>query len=204
VSGCKSVESNMVDSGQDLEAKSHLSHVNAHMTDNLEWIEAHNVYEFDGFFQGDTPIEDELDFYHVAGDKRSEAKVVEWRKKYNLEIMTSWSATGAGAALILGGLGLMSYRTGFDFNKIDTESKDPVNQIGLGVAIAGGVVVGLGYFVGSFFAPDKNLNEWELVLDPSEAGEAAAAAHNEKKASSSSSSSPSDAAPSDATPSDSP
>jgi hypothetical protein len=94
----------------------------------------------DGLYQGETKIADELDFYHVAGDKEKEESIISWRKQAKFASMVAWGAFGGSVAVLGGGLGLMAAQGGFENPEsyIGSES----GQIAVGLITAGGILLG--------------------------------------------------------------
>jgi hypothetical protein len=178
VSACASVQPSVTANGQPLASRSHEVTILAHFDDSLYWHEKHQEYRFDGLFQGEQPV-DELDFYAIAGEADAEKKVLEWREHYNHQTIAGWAGLSTGAALVVGGCLVVAEKTGFtEVPDAESFKGDGQSQLGLGLVIAGGVVVVGSYFLGEFLGPSTKLNEWELVLDPAEVGEHAAESYN--------------------------
>lgn len=152
-----------------------------------QWLE--------GLYQGTQKIDDELNFYHVAGDAEKEADIIQWRNQHNRGIVASWAGFGVGAGVLLGGLGYMFGTTGGDQAQLEALLGRPEGQVTLGVVTAGGIMLGAAPFMYSLLGPRQTIivefpseGSWtyELVY-PRDVAQAVAMGYNAKLTSSTSS-----------------
>lgn len=192
---CVSTSTNLSSTGEPLEAR---------IATNTETVVNRGVrYEpgqyqwLEGLYQGTQKIDDELNFYHVAGDAEKEADIIQWRNEHNRGIVASWAGFGVGAGVLLGGVGYMFGSTGGDQAQLEALLTRPEGQATLGVVAAGGILLGMAPFMYSFLGPDQSIivefpaeGSWtyELVY-PRTVAQTVAAEYNAKLASPASSAS---------------
>ncbi len=152
---CVSTSTNLTSTGEPLEARiatnteTIVNRGTRYEPGQYQWLE--------GLYQGTQKIDDELNFYHVAGDAEKEASIIQWRNDHNLGIVASWAGFGVGAGVLLGGVGYMFGSTGGDQAQLEALLTRPEGQATLGVVAAGGILLGVAPFMYSFLGPDQTI-----------------------------------------------
>jgi hypothetical protein len=149
----------------------------AYIDSSWNYHEAGSSYVFKSYNVGDEEV-DELTFFHVAGETEKEKEVLEFRKKTNMSSLMGWTTTGVGIGAALAGVGLY---TVYGADDTDAFVATPLGQASFGLMAAGGVVVGLSFYVAILFGPDRPLNRHDLVLDPTSDGQDAADRGNARR-----------------------
>ncbi|MCC7111555.1 MAG: hypothetical protein IT382_19835 [Deltaproteobacteria bacterium] len=189
---CVSTSTNLSSTGEPLEAR--IATTTATVINRGTRYEPGQYQWLEGLYQGTQKIDDELNFYHVAGDAEKEADIIQWRNEHNRGIVASWAGFGVGAGVLLGGVGYMFGSTGGDQAQLEALLTRPEGQVTLGVVTAGGILLGAAPFMYSFLGPDQTIivefpaeGSWtyELVY-PRTVAQTVAAEYNAKLASSAS------------------
>lgn len=108
--GCASTTPQVVADGGLLEARAHTERQPARINDQGYFVEAYDLFFFDGYHQGGVQI-DELDFFHIAGDSEAEGEIIAYREGYNLALAVGSPVASAGLAALLGAGGVYLYST---------------------------------------------------------------------------------------------
>jgi len=161
--GCMSTTPSVVATGEPLEARGRVVHVDGHFDHRIEWVEEHDTFVFEGHFLGDRQI-DELDFYHLAGDSDAEAGIVAWRSARNRGIAASWIATVLSLGAVATGAVLWQM-----------SGDEAPDRLSLGLMTGGGIALGISIFLmPRIFFPPESLNEFGFLYDYERASRAAA------------------------------